>query len=387
MRLPSVGIDRGLVNPPASAERVQTAIAATQAPPTLAAAAIDNHTTPAATGAAIQSLPLMPTPSAFEQRFGTSAPLSVQRSPLATLLQDLTFPEDAAGLAALWKWLTPTATSPASDELTPAGFDTLKTALDARVADWASQGGSYADLKRLRTLERFVRCDDDPPWPATIGFGPTIPATERRPVAGIPLEVTTGVSAQAAAIAETIVQQMLSPAVAARMAAAKAVLVIVPVNALLTDVMPSLRGILTADGRSWDTVRGVADVYADQHRHVSLPEENLLHDAKHDPQAATYSTAVHEIAHMVLSVGVSDADRKAITTHYVEQSRGGKGAFTDDYASTNVDEYFAQATCAYFGVNKGQGKDLAFLQAEDPWIVGKLGEIYGPPPHAQADRV
>jgi hypothetical protein len=41
-------------------------------------------------------------------------------------------------------------------------------------------------------------------------------------------------------------------------------------------------------------------------------KENLLHDAKHDPQAATYSTAVHEIANMVLSVGASDADRKAI---------------------------------------------------------------------------
>jgi hypothetical protein len=44
-----------------------------------------------------------------------------------------------------------------------------------------------------------------------------------------------------------------------------------------------------------------------------------------------------------------------------------------------VNEYFAQATCAYFGVNQGQGKELAFLRAEDPWIVAKLGEIYGPP--------
>jgi hypothetical protein len=352
--------------------------------PGVPTAATDALAATADSGKAEASLALMPASNRFRERFGTDQPLAPNRSPLADLLQDLKLADGPAGLLSLLQWLDPGHAGPTATALSPEAFDTLQTLVDRRVERWATEGGSFDDLRQLRSLVRFVRGETEPAWPATAGFGPTTTEAARRQVVGVDLQVPAGISEKAVQTATTIARMMLSPAVAARLQQGRALLVIVPINALSTDVaqLKGLRGLLTADGRSWDTVRGVSDVAAAGMRAVALPEENLLHDSRHDPQAATYSSVVHELAHTVLTLGVTDADRRAITTHYVEQRASGVEAFTDAYAATNVDEYFAQASCAYFGVNEGQGRDLAFLSERDPWLVAKLSEIYGPPPEA-----
>lgn len=171
------------------------------------------------------------------------------------------------------------------------------------------------------------------------------------------------------------------PDIAQRLQRNKVDLVLLPHNQKLTDVpqFTQLRGKKTFDGRVWDDVRGVANVPQRNGRvAVALPEENLI-ELPSDGYQGNFSVGIHEVAHAVHGYGVTDKERRQILGAFNAQKRSG-GAFTDEYASSNEYEYFAQATSAYLSRNVGQGKDGPdWVKKNDPRMYSILERVYGPP--------
>ncbi|MHA7628562.1 hypothetical protein [Corallococcus sp. M7] len=171
------------------------------------------------------------------------------------------------------------------------------------------------------------------------------------------------------------------PDIAERMRAAGHVVVIIPQGSKLTDLpeFQSLRGQKTFDGRPWEDVRGVSGVSLPDGRVATAISEENLSELSSDPYAGNHSVGIHELAHAIHSQGVTPEERQAIEDAY-EAQRARGGAFTDDYASSNSHEYFAQLTAAYFGRNKGAGANGAkWVQANDPQAYALLQQIYGSP--------
>ena len=342
-------------------------------------------------GVALQALLDPAAAAAFADRFGSGEPLSPLRFPLSDLLTALKLPQSDDGVTALMalvgKHLPATAGTAPGGSFGPTSFAALVSATKAWEQDWAKWGGRIGDLASIRSLERFVTGQEAPPYPATVNFGDAQTKVSDQTVAGTVLRQPVGTSAKGGAAGVDLIKRLVRPETAARLTAANVVCVILPENAEMTDLpeFRALRGTLTPDGRHWEQVRGVGDMMVDGQHVVCLPEESLLQDQHHDPQPEGYSAALHELSHVILRVGLPDDRRRAITSHYANLAQQTPpGPFTDAYAGSNVDEYFAQCSCAFFGVNKGQGKNLAFLQANDPWIVEQLTAIYGPSPVAAA---
>lgn len=192
------------------------------------------------------------------------------------------------------------------------------------------------------------------------------------------------------------------------------------------DQFESIRGELTFDGRSWDSVRGVGNVDGPTpmgpHRppsrtgkgagsivaidpgknkiYTAITEENLLGGTTTAPGGGCYdtgySTTTHEFAHSVHAYGISDADRRVIQQAYdmklrqpaTEQWVDGPrmvGA-QSCYASMTVYEYFAQLTNAWLGVNFGpdpytgapRNNGKQWVLDHEPRMVSDIFErIYG----------
>jgi hypothetical protein len=83
-------------------------------------------------------------------------------------------------------------------------------------------------------------------------------------------------------------------------------------------------------------------------------EYNLLKnplDAFGRGQTWGENVCLHEIAHLIMNVGLTDADRARIQTQY-ERAKA-SGIWGSDYIMVNDDEYFAESTQAYFCANPG----------------------------------
>ncbi len=63
------------------------------------------------------------------------------------------------------------------------------------------------------------------------------------------------------------------------------------------------------------------------------------------------NVCVHEIAHLIMNVGLSDAERSEIRAQYARAKAS--GVWGTDYAMQNADEYFAEMSQAYFCSNPG----------------------------------
>ncbi len=182
---------------------------------------------------------------------------------------------------------------------------------------------------------------------------------------GVEQPVTAGNRARA-----QVTQMLQDPDVAARLLKGGSRVVVVPRSQAMTslDAFRDLQGGVTADGRSWQSVRG-----ATQHS-AAVTEENLLGERSTVPfvesaQADGYSTTVHEIAHTIHFHGLDDADKKLISDAYdATQQAGAAGAWPDgalyghdadgsrtgpNYSSLNQYEFFAQLTNVYFMANAG----------------------------------
>lgn len=193
-----------------------------------------------------------------------------------------------------------------------------------------------------------------------------------------------------------LTSQLRSPAIAKKLLQGDVLVVIVPKNALMTDLpeFAAQRGQYTFDGRPWDTTRGLGG------QNTAIAEENLMgsdvsseshmtrkgwaNQAEYDDDTSKgvdthkttdfnpgvycsgYSTTNHEFFHTIHSYGLSKADSDAIWKLYnakkslprtVEWADGPRqlqdGTDSENYSSSTHYEYFAQTGCAYQGTNVG----------------------------------
>lgn len=194
-----------------------------------------------------------------------------------------------------------------------------------------------------------------------------------------------GVSSTAVDVTERIMASIANrPDIQERLAEANTRVVIIPAGAKMTDLpeFSRLQGTQTFDGRTWDDVRGQGGMQVDGEWLVAIPEENLVQtDGTPDPYHGDYSVGMHEIAHTIHSKGMSDEERQQLAALFAAQGQAGPdgqtGEFTGPYGASNVQEYFAQATNAYFGNNTIGENGAEWLETEDPDLYAFLQQIYG----------
>lgn len=218
-------------------------------------------------------------------------------------------------------------------------------------------------------------------------------AEQRRVIAGVTVVAPPGTHATAIDRCAELIQQELGRNVYAqqKLAAARATIVIIPAHTEMTDVaqFASLRGQHTFDGRDWSQVRGSGGTKAaDGSFSIGVAEENLIAvKGVVSTYAANYSIGMHELAHAVESHGMTREQHqrleKLYQRHRAADPGDAKDTFTDTYGASNLHEYFAQATNAFFGRNQGtdahrkayhNGRE--WLRATDPGMYAFLVEMY-----------
>ncbi|KUO09356.1 scabin-related ADP-ribosyltransferase [Streptomyces sp. DSM 15324] len=218
----------------------------------------------------------------------------------------------------------------------------------------------------------------------------------------VPGEASRPVSARHEAHAQ-VTRMLGDPEVTARLLLSGASVVVLPQDVPLTDVssFTALHGATDEHlGRSADDLRGAATPLT-----AAIPEENLLGEdtpvgpAAHQPDG--YSSATHEIAHLIHMQGLTDADREVIDRAYRNKLDRGPAAQWPDgvrqdldgdpaenYSSTDAYEYFAQATNAYLGTNHGRdgmtgrprNNGAAWVREHEPDLSPLLEKLYGTEP-------
>ena len=155
------------------------------------------------------------------------------------------------------------------------------------------------------------------------------------------------------------------------------VVVLVPETRKLTALpeFASLKDKRTGDGRAWDDTRGVGGVANNGEVAVGVPAENLIGGAT-DRYGARYSVAIHEMAHAIFSHCLSPSTRARVHALFAQRD-----SFVTAYAALNVNEYFAEATAAFFD-KAGQGSRDR-LQRTDPAMFALMTEIYEQPARAR----
>lgn len=159
----------------------------------------------------------------------------------------------------------------------------------------------------------------------------------------------------------------------------------------------------TPDGREVRLLRGAT--YPLQ-KLVLVAEENLLGERTGvDPDqpfhADGYSSVVHELAHMVYHFGLTDRDQQLVQGAFTTKTAAGatvwwadgpltsaNGVIRGNYSSQNPEEYFAQTTNAYLGVNQGndpltgqrRNNGTAEVRANEPVLLPLLERLYGTEP-------
>ncbi|MEU9396617.1 protein-glutamine glutaminase family protein [Streptomyces sp. NPDC048324] len=166
-------------------------------------------------------------------------------------------------------------------------------------------------------------------------------------------------------------------------------------------------GRVLDDGRLMDFLRGL-DASS-----TAIPEESLLGEPSlpateagtADPDG--YSSVVHEFAHAIHRRGLTAAEQQQIKKAYDDRMAMGPNASwpdgprldldgvpTDNYSARNEQEYFAQLTNVYFGVNTGEDgatgrpreNGAEWVKTHESGLLPLLQRLYGPPEEAGLGR-
>jgi hypothetical protein len=185
-----------------------------------------------------------------------------------------------------------------------------------------------------------------------------------------------------------------------RLAAARATIVIIPARKPMTDLpqFASLRGQKTPAcpgdktcRRDWSTVRGSGGMQApDGSFAIGVAEENLIATPGVKNKYVLGYVGMHELAHTIESKGMNAQQQAQLSQLYQQQRTQDARDFTDEYAATNMHEYFANSTNAFFGTNAysnpkapKKGNGAAWLAERDPDMYAFLVSMYGPPQRAR----
>lgn len=210
-----------------------------------------------------------------------------------------------------------------------------------------------------------------------------LPAQVERDVMGVAITAPAGVRAAALDECSRIVAQEVGKNSYAQdhFRKAKVSIVIVPAREKMTDVpeFQHLRGQRTFDGRDWSTVRGSGGTPTPSGKFaIAVAEENAtVVPGVKSAYPAKYSIAMHELAHVLESHGMTPEQQARVKQLYA-QHVAAKASFTDSYAAKNEQEYFAQSTNAFFGRNAmpGNNNGRAWLQTHDPDMYAFCVDLY-----------
>lgn len=107
---------------------------------------------------------------------------------------------------------------------------------------------------------------------------------------------------------------------------------------------------------------------------VTVNEDDLL--GKRSGPCAGLNILYHELGHLVQGWTLGPADYIDIRLFYQDALNAGK--YRRDYANTNPNEYFAEATQAYFLTSDVEGNhNRQWLQQYDPQIYELVSRLYG----------
>jgi hypothetical protein len=122
----------------------------------------------------------------------------------------------------------------------------------------------------------------------------------------------------------------------------------------------------------YDHVCGVAD--SADYPVVTVNELDLLGD-RFGP-CRGLNILYHELGHLVHGWAVTPAEYLDVSLFYQEALD--EGRYDGQYAARNPNEYFAEATQAYFlSVNRRGNRDAEWLKGYDPQIFALLEEVFG----------
>ncbi|MCK8678311.1 hypothetical protein [Streptomyces lichenis] len=194
------------------------------------------------------------------------------------------------------------------------------------------------------------------------------------------------------------------PDTALRLLAAGGVVALLPTGLPLGAVEGFTAHRHGTDGRPVDATRGMTALTT---LVAAVPEENLLGErtgiAGVGPQPEGYSTAIHELAHLLYEGGLTPGDRALVARRYRELRAAGPdapwpdgprrhrdGQERDNYSATDEHEFFAQLTASYLGTNQGtdprtgrpRNNGAAWVRENEPALLPLLERLYGPDPDA-----
>ncbi len=241
---------------------------------------------------------------------------------------------------------------------------------DTTVPDTSQPAGSARpQLKPESNVCQGVLHRPDPGQPHTF------PAmyTKRSEARGITIVADAQVSDKAIEVARSTIERLFrSNELAASLVAEGAYVVIADRNQGVLD-LPEF-GCLTGtvNANFFSHVCGVAD-RAD-YPVATANELDLTGDSAGPCRGL--NILFHELGHLVQGWALEPADYFDIKIDY--QAALDAGKYRRQYAATNPNEYFAEATQAYFLYGEpGGGKDREWLKQYDPAIYELLHRVYG----------
>ncbi|CAM5294278.1 hypothetical protein SCANM63S_02310 [Streptomyces canarius] len=261
-------------------------------------------------------------------------------------------------------------------------------------------GGSFNAEPPAGAVQTAVHTD--PPG-LGVDFYQALPDTEAVRIAQSLIDVPAGVERPVAARLELTRQLstvLADPDTAARVAASGVRVRIIPRTSTAAETAGLPDSPHAPDGRPLDTVRGAT---LTDHRLVLVAEENLL--GEHTPvsddqphQSDGYSSVSHELHHLIYHFGLTDTDRDLVGSAFTAKKNAGPDAEwadgplrdadgNDNYASRDVEEYFAQTANAYLGANHGndphtglpRNNGVDWVDRNEPGLAPLLHRLYDSP--------
>jgi hypothetical protein len=147
---------------------------------------------------------------------------------------------------------------------------------------------------------------------------------------------------------------------------------IIPYGTKLTDLpeFAEWKGTRTDDGRLYDDLRGMGGKMYGGSILYAVGEETLVKitGARQQPLG---TVACHESAHVVAQFALTATQKKRLQKIYAERKKT-NGPWLRDYAGTDTDEYFAEATCAFFAYTPSAAAPYGVLYTRDGLIANDL---------------
>lgn len=158
---------------------------------------------------------------------------------------------------------------------------------------------------------------------------------------------------------------------------------IIPHDRKLTDLVEfgPLKGQKTVDGRNYEDLRGMGGTKFGGSILYAAGEETLVTIPGHPSLYFNGYVASHESGHVVEQFALTKAQKKALQQAY-DTRVNAIGPWLSAYASSNVQEYFASSTAAFFGhprTSRAADRSVftrGWLKENDRPMYRLLAEVY-----------